>query len=89
MRTAAAKQLDLAFDEIETIRHLAGALEKTVMDAMERIRPLSADASSKIVHQHSKKALRIAINSAHLTPHERAIIKGAYNMVCRELGEAA
>ena len=88
MRTA-AKQLDLAFDEIETSRHLAGALETTVMDAMERIRPLSPDASARIVHQHCKKALRIAIDSAHLSPSERATIKGAYHMVCRELGEAA
>lgn len=87
MRTA-SQQLALAFDEIETIRHLAGALEKTVMDAMERIRPLNPDASSRIVHQHAKKALKIALNG-RFSPSERAIIRGAYNMVCRELGDAA
>lgn len=87
MSAARKAQLDLGFDEIEEIRHLAGAMERTVQDVLERFRPLSPDASSNIVHRHSKKALRIAINSAHLTPHERAVIKGAYVMVCRELGE--
>ena len=86
--TAARRQLDLGFDEMEEIRHLAGAMERTVKDVLDRVRPLSSDASSKIVHQHSKRALRIAINSAHLSPSERATLKGAYVMVCRELGEA-
>lgn len=87
MTAARKQQLDLGFDEIEEIRHLAGAMERTVKDVLDRVRPLSPDASAKVVHQHCKKALRIAINSAHLSPSERATIKGAYSMVCRELGE--
>ncbi len=87
MRTA-AKQLDLAFDEIESIRQLAGALQGTVDDLMARYRPESSDVSSRVVMQHTKRALRLARGLA-MCPSTRATIDAAYHMVRRELGEAA
>jgi hypothetical protein len=84
--TAARRQLDLGFDEIESIRQLAGALQGTVDDLVQRYRPVSNEISSKIVHQHTKKALRLARGLA-MCPSTRATIDAAYKMVRRELGE--
>jgi hypothetical protein len=84
---AKPRQLDLALEEIESIRHLAGALERTVSDLAARIQPQSKDASHKIVMRHAKDALR-SVRGLAMTPTMRAKIDGAYRMICNEL-EAA
>ena len=83
MRTA-SQQLDLAFDEVEAIRQLASALQGTVDDLLERHRPLSPDASARVVMTHCMKALRMA-RGLPMAPHARAIVEGAYQMVRKEL----
>lgn len=85
---AKPKQLDLALDEIEGIRQLAGALEKTVNDVMARFRPESQEASARVVMQHTKRALRLA-RGLPMAPSTRATIDAAYHMVRRELGDVA
>jgi hypothetical protein len=85
--TAARRQLDLGFDEIESIRQLAGALQGTVDDLVQRYRPETDDASSRIVMTHCMKALRSA-RGLPMPPHQRAIVEGAYQMVRRQLGAA-
>lgn len=82
------RQSLLAFDEIESIRHMAGALEQTVSDLVARLQPESSDASARVVMQHTKKALRLARGLA-MAPSTRATIDAAYHMVRRELGDAA
>jgi hypothetical protein len=78
------KQLDLALEEIESIRHLAGALEQTVSDLAKRIAPETREISSRIVLQHCERALRIA-RGAPMNPQSRARIDATYKMVQREL----
>jgi len=87
MSAARKAQLDLGFDEIESIRQLAGALQGTVDDLVARYRPDSDDASSRIVMTHCMKALRSA-RGLPMPPHQRAIVEGAYQMVRRQLGAA-
>lgn len=86
--TAKPKQLDLALEEIEGIRHLAGALERTVNDVMARFKSESQEASARVVMEHTKLALRLARGLA-MAPSTRAKIDAAYHMVRRELGDAA
>lgn len=78
------KQLDLDLEAIESIKHLAGALEQTVSDLANRLAPETRELSSRIVLRHCEKALRIA-RGAPMNPQSRATIDATYKMVQREL----